>query len=263
MNKGSLLLKFIDLNSSKRADSKRSFFYFILGFAACLFMPAAAMAEQAALSNAALPKRIHAVYAVTKNDQPFANVREQFTISGGQYQLESITKGIGVYALFGERVLRSQGEVTEQGLKPSRFELRQGDNPKKALIAEFDWVKQNLRMTVKGKLKEAKLQQGTQDLASFAYQFMYLTQPLKDEVTVTLTTGKKLDQYHYSIKPDAETIEAAGVQYKTLHLTPAAQDDETKEFWLAADYHYLPVRILFVDEHGQKLEQTLTELHIE
>ena len=166
--------------------------------------------------------------------------------------------------MFGERVLSSRGELTAQGLKPLRFELRQGDNAKKALLAEFDWAKQNLRMTVKGKAKDAKLEAGTQDLASFAYQFMYLPKPLKDSVTVTLTTGKKLNQYQYNIKPEAETIDSAGVQYKTLHLAPAAQDgQETKELWLATDYHYLPVRILLVDDNGQKLEQTLTELHIE
>jgi hypothetical protein len=227
-------------------------------------LPVSVVAEQAAIANAALPKRIQAVYAVTKNGQPFANVHEQFVITDNQYQLESVTKGIGVYALFGERVLTSRGEVTAQGLKPNRFELRQGDNAKKALLAEFDWAKQNLRMTVKGKAKDAKLDAGTQDLASFAYQFMYLPKPLKDSVTVSLTTGKKLNQYQYNIKPETEMIDSGGVQYKTLHLVPAAQDgEETKELWLAADYHYLPVRILLVDDNGQKLEQTLTELNMQ
>jgi hypothetical protein len=249
------LLKLIQLHRFKSH-------LFLLLTAVLVYLPVA-NAGQTTLTNAALPKRIIATYAVTKNDQPFANVREQLIISGTQYQLESITKGIGVYALFGERVLRSHGEVNAQGLKPSRFELRQGDNPKKALLAEFDWVNQNLRMTVKGRLKEAKLQPGAQDLATFAYQFMYLPQPLKEEVTVSLTTGKKLDQYHYNIKLETEMIQAAGMEYKTLHLAPSEKDDETKELWLAADYHYLPVRILFVDEHGQKLEQTLTELQIE
>ena len=231
---------------------------------AALLPPATAGAEQAALSNAALPKRIQAVYEVTKNGQPFAKVHEQFLISGNTYQVESVTKGIGVYALFGERILTSKGELTAQGLKPEHFELRQGDNPKKALLADFDWAKQNLRMTVKGKLKEAALAAGTQDLASFAYQFMYLPKPLKGDITVALTTGKKLNQYQYHIQPEPALIDSAGVQYKTLHLAPPVQDtQETKELWLAADYHYVPVKILMVDDNGQKLEQTLTELHIE
>lgn len=235
----------------------------LLSFAVLLSVTSA-VAGQAAISNAALPKRIQAVYEVTKNGQPFAKVHENFEVSGNAYQLESVTKGIGVYALFGERKLTSSGEVTAQGLKPSRFELRQGDNPKKALLAEFDWLKQNLRMTVKGKLKEAPLTAGTQDLASFAYQFMYLPAPLKGDITVTLTTGKKLNQYQYHINPETEIIASVDVQYKTLHLAPPTQDtQETKELWLAADYHYVPVKILMVDDNGQKLEQTLTELHIE
>jgi len=231
---------------------------------AVLLSATSVMAEQAALSNAAMPKRIQAVYEVTKNGQPFAKVHEQFIVSGTGYKVESVTKGIGVYALFGERVLTSTGEMTAQGLKPTRFELHQGDNPKKAVLADFDWPKQNLRMTVKGKLKEAPLTAGTQDLASFAYQFMYLAKPLKSDITVTLTTGKKLNQYQYHINPESEMITSAGVQYKTQHLAPPAQDtQETKELWLAADYHYVPVKILMVDDNGQKLEQILTELHIE
>jgi hypothetical protein len=231
---------------------------------AILLSATSAMAEPAALSNAALPKRIQTVYEVTKNGQPFATVHEQFVVNGSAYKIDSVTKGIGVYALFGERVLTSKGEVTAQGLKPNHFELRQGDNPKKALLADFDWAKQNLRMTVKGKQKEAPLTAGTQDLASFAYQFMYLPKPLKGDVTVTLTTGKKLNQYQYHINAASEVISSAGVQYKTLHLVLPAQDtEETKELWLAADYHYVPVRILMVDDKGQKLEQTLTELHVE
>lgn len=235
----------------------------LLSFALLLSVTSA-MAEQAAISNAALPKRIQAVYEVTKNGQPFAKVHEQFAVNGSNYKIESVTKGIGVYALFGERVLTSQGEVTAHGLKPDRFELRQGDNPKKTLLADFDWAKQNLRMTVKGKLKEAPLSAGTQDLASFAYQFMYLPAPLKGDITVTLTTGKKLNQYQYHIQPETELIDGAGVQYKALHLAQPVQDsEETKELWLAADYHYVPVKILMVDDNGQKLEQILTELHIE
>jgi len=31
----------------------------------------------------------------------------------------------------------------------------------------------------------------------------------------------------------------------------------------AADHYYLPVKIMMVDESGSKIEQTLTELHVE
>jgi len=224
------------------------------------------MATPAIAAQPALPKVIQASYAVTKNGQPFANVHERYAISGSHYKVESVTKGIGVYALFGERKMTSTGEVTSQGLKPAQFELQQGNNPKRALFADFDWAKSNLKMTVKGTVKDEALAAGTQDLASYAYQFMFLPAPLTEAITVTLTTGKKLNQYPYKIHAEPVSIEVAGKQYKTLHLVPSNQSKEqteTKELWLAADYFYLPVRILMVEDNGAQIEQTLTELHVE
>ncbi len=232
----------------------------VFSFVFCFMFITASAAQDA------LPKRIQANYEVTKNGQPFATVKEQFVVNGSTYKIESVTKGIGVYALFGERKLTSAGEVTANGLKPTHFELQQGDNPKKALIADFDWPKNTLHMLVKGKVKDAVLSAGTQDLASYPYQFMFLPTPLKEAITVNLTTGKKLNQYQYKINVEQEVLEVAGTSYKTLHLIPPEQNKaqtETKELWLSIEHHYVPVRILLVDDNGQKLEQTLTEFHVE
>lgn len=220
------------------------------------------------------PKLIQTTYEVTKNGQPFAKVKEQFSVTGNTYKIESVTKGSGVYALFGERKLTSSGDVTVEGLKPSHFELLQGDNPKKALISDFDWPKKTLHLQVKGSVKEVALTAGTQDLASYAYQFMFKPEQLKDSTTVSLTTGKKLNLYQYKINAEHETIESGGIQYQTLHLLPAVVEgskmqegskavSETKELWLSPEHYYLPVRIMLMDENGNKLEQTLTDLHIQ
>lgn len=234
-----------------------------------------AFAQQASptLSSASKfipPKHIQVSYEVTKNGKPFANVHEQFVVTDNAYKVESVTRGIGIYALFGDRKLTSTGELTEEGLRPSHFELHQGDNAKKALFADFDWVSKTLHMRVKGNLNDVSLASGTQDLASYAYQFMFLPAPLKDSVTVTLTTGKRLNKYPYKINADQEllaVVDAAGgsIQYKTLHLQldSSKPQTESKELWLAAEHYYLPVRILMVDENGAKIEQTLTELHVE
>jgi len=205
-----------------------------------------------------LPTSLQLQYAVTKNGQPFANVKESYVLTGNTYKIESITKGIGVYGLFGERQLTSVGDLTKEGLKPKTFELRQGDNEKKTLLSQFDWAQNKLMMLVKGKEKAAELTAGTQDLASYAYQFMFNPDAIKNNVTIELTTGKKLNKYDYLVTP--APLEIAGKTLQTLHLTPvkSANTPETKELWLAAEYHYIPVRILLVDENGQTLEQTLT-----
>lgn len=229
---------------------------------AFIFTSSAVVAAQ----QASLPKRIQANYVVTKDGTQFANVREQYVVTGNTYKVESTTKGIGVYALLGLRKLTSTGKVTRKGLVPTHFELHQGSNPNKGLFADFDWSNNTLHMQGKGEPQAVPLVAGTQDLASFPYQFMFLPRPFKNDMTVTLTTGKKLNQYQYKVKPKIEQLNLAGSQYKTIHLVPGGSDkkqSETKELWLAAEQNYLLVRFLMVDSDGAKLEQSLTELHVD
>lgn len=207
----------------------------------------------------ALPKNIQLEYEVSRNGKRFATLKETFTQNGKQYRIKSVTKGIGLYALMGERVLTSTGAVTSQGLKPSRFELRQGKGDKRTLIADFNWAKNTLSMQNKDGVKTERLDKGTQDLASYVYQFMY-NPPAKDEVKVTLTTGKKLHPYHYKVI--ARDVEVAS--YKTTQISnEALAGEDKKQLWLAQDQYYLPVRYKLTDEDGDSFEQTLTKIHVE
>lgn len=217
----------------------------------------------------AQPKKIALEYEVTRDNKPFAIVKENFTQEVSTYRVESITKGVGVYALFGERKLSSEGEVTAQGLKPRHFESRLGENPKKTLLAEFDWVNQALNIQTKGKAKTLPLLPNTQDLVSYAYQFGFMANALTGTLNLPLTTGKKINQYSYTIQVEPEVLHFSGKPYKTMHLTQpmiadqASAQSDVKELWLAVDYHYLPVKIVLADEHGQSLVQSLTSLHVE
>jgi Protein of unknown function (DUF3108) len=213
-----------------------------------------------AAPNNAQIKRITLEYDVTRDGKPFATVKEQFKLDGDQYQIESVTKGKGFYALFGERKLVSTGQLTPEGLKPNRFE-HQSDSPSKSLIADFDWQNQQLTMQAKGKNKVAVLAQHTQDLLSYAYQFRYQP-PTQSIVNITLTTGKKLNQYEYAIDKKVETIHAANVDYKTIRLSYQSATDK-KQIWLAKDAHFLPVRYQIEDESKGVLMQTLTKVYVE
>lgn len=208
----------------------------------------------------AAPKHITAVYHVTRNGQPFADVTETFQQEGGRYKLESLTEGIGVYGLFGQRRLVSEGEVTAEGLRPSHFEQQQGDNAKKSVSASFDWAGKVLSMKAKGQITPEPLQPGTQDLVSFAYQFMFVP-PKGDEVVLPVTTGKKQRVYRYRIAEREVKLDTAAGKFKTLHLVNAKDGGEEKELWLGVEAHYLPVRILMQDEKGATIEQVLTSLH--
>jgi hypothetical protein len=211
----------------------------------------------------AAPRQVELVYEATRNGQPFATVTETFRQENGRYRIESVTQGVGVYALFGKRRLMSEGEVTEQGLKPSHFELHQGDNDKKSLLTDFDWPQNQLNMQVKGKTITVPLEPGAQDLASFIYQFMFCP-PVGEDVNMPVTTGKKLRSYHYRVTERDVTLDLPGGHFKTLHLVDATPDGEdSKEFWLATDRHHLPVRLEMRDDKGAKIEQILTSVHAE
>ena len=210
----------------------------------------------------AAPRQVQLSYEATRNGQPFATVNETYRQEGNRYRIESVTKGVGVYALFGERRLTSTGEVTAQGLKPEHFELHQGDNEKRSLYTDFDWANNQLKMQVKGKLNTVSLEPGAQDISSFIYQFMFAA-PAGNEVKLPVTTGKKLRTYHYHIDAKDEVLDIAAGKFKVLHLSEAVQDEDGKELWLAADRHYLPVKLMMVDDKGSKIEQVLTSINVE
>lgn len=234
--------------------------YFLAGLASVLFTSPLLAAQKSVL-----PKRIQAEYVITKDGEEIAKMHEQYIVTGDKYQIESTTKGIGVYALMGVRKLTSTGKVTEQGLQPTNFELRQGISDKKTLLADFDWSKNILTMKVKGENRTAELSTGTQDLASFAYQFMFVP-PAKEHTTIKLTTGKKLKTYEYINGNDSFDMLKVGTRtYKTKHFVPTnvPVGQETRELWLAENQNHLLVRLVLVTDDGEKLEQTLTELHVE
>jgi hypothetical protein len=216
----------------------------------------------AGIAMAAPPQNFTVVYQATRNGQPFANVTETFRQDNGHYKLESLTKGIGVYALFGVRRLASEGEVTPEGLRPKHFEQQQGDDPSRLITADFDWSTGTLTMNYKGKSRTATLLPGTQDLASYAYQFMFAP-PQGEDVEIPVTTGKKLRTYHYRLEARDMATDTPAGKYKTLHFVNAAEGGDDKQLWLGVEANHIPVRIIMQDDKGATLEQVLTSLHVE
>lgn len=176
----------------------------------------------------AQPTNIQLEYELSKNGSAFGTVKESYVQEGSQYRIVSTTKGRGVYALLGARVMKSSGTVTAEGLVPEKFEFKRGSSASKTLSASFDWVSHQLSMLVKGETRTAKLLPKTVDLASYPYQFMF-SPPTGNQVKVALTTGKKLKRYTYNVAARDVMLEAAGQRYKTLHLVNAEVDGKRKK----------------------------------
>ena len=131
----------------------------------------------------AAPKQITLSYQATRNGKPFANVVENYQQTAEQYKLESVTEGVGLAALFGKRILKSEGAVTAEGLQPQHFKQHQGDNEKKSIYADFDGQSNQLSMKNKGNITTEPLLKNTQDLLSFSYQWMFVPPETDERIT--------------------------------------------------------------------------------
>jgi hypothetical protein len=213
---------------------------------------------------AAAPQQVAATYSLTKQGQQIGTITESFKQSEGRYQLESVTSAIGVYALFmkGKIRLISSGEVTDLGLRPRHFEHHRAADPAKTVQADFDWEKMNLTHRFDGRTESVALEPGAQDRISLQYQFMFAP-PDKQDIRLFMTTGKKLNLYHYKLTGEEKITTPAG-QFQTIHLVKQrTADEDGTEIWLAKKRRYFPVRIVVEDHKGGKLEQNLTALTFE
>jgi hypothetical protein len=222
-----------------------------------LFLALASFAAQAAP-----PKKIDATYRVLKSGQIVGKVTEHFEHDGKRYRIESTTAAIGIFALFAKGNIRliSEGEVTKNGLRPLHFEHHRGSDPAKLVVADFDWEKRIVSHKYDGKVETAPLEDGVQDRISQHYQFMF--QPPKNkDIDIHLSTGRQLNLYNYRVVGEEPAQTPIGL-FKAVHISKQRTPDEDGiDLWLAKTRHYFPVRILFDEKDGGKLEQQLESLY--
>ncbi len=179
---------------------------------------------------------------------------------GSHYQLKWLTAGTGFAALlFPDLLQTSEGLLTKTGLQPVNYLYQFGNKADKTRTANFDWqTKKVVLQTSKG-AKTEELPEGTQDLLSFMYQFMYVA-PLQT-MQISIATGKKLTTYDYSFEGE-ENINSSLGELKTIHITHNGIDsDEKTELWLAIDYQYVPVKIRKIEKNGNVVEMVATRIN--
>lgn len=178
--------------------------------------------------------------------------------ANGHYSIISTTQAKGLVSLFfGDLTQKSEGMVTENGLKPDFYAYQYGDDAKRLQTANFNWSDGVLRMHTNKGDSTANLIAGTQDFLSFMYQFMFI--PPLDTMQITMTNGKRLRTYTYSFEGE-ETITTKLGELKTIHLLKGSSDEEKTEIWLAIDYQYLPVKIRKTEKDGTVIEQVATNI---
>ncbi len=179
---------------------------------------------------------------------------------GNHYQLNWLTTGTGLAALmFPDLLQTSEGLLTKSGLQPVKYLYQFGNKTEKTRTANFDWQAKNVVMQTSKGIKREELPEGTQDLISFMYQFMYVT-PLQN-MQIPIATGKKLSTYEYNFEGEENFNSSLG-ELKAIHITYSGSDsDEKTELWLAIDYQYLPVKIRKIERNGNVVELEATRIN--
>lgn len=174
-------------------------------------------------------------------------------IDSQQYALKSVIKPQGLAALIIADLLQtSDGTLTKNGLQPNVYLYQYGDKTDKTYSAKFDWASKMVSLITAKGTKTVEIADGTQDLLSFMYQFMYVA-PL-ERMQISIATGKKLADYDYSFDGE-ESINIPMGEIKTLHIFHTGDNnDEKTELWLATDYQYVPVKIRKTEKNGKVYE---------
>jgi len=199
---------------------------------------------------------------LSSNPAGKAEMLFQILPNGEQYQIKSLVQLKGLAALFiPDLIQTSDGYLDRAGLLPVHYLYQFGDKKNKTYSADFDWESKKINLhSEKGDQKLA-LAEGTQDLLSFMYQFMFVA-PLQN-MQLSITNGKKIGVYEYSFEGE-ETIATKMGDLNTIHILRMAAEGEKKtELWLALDYQYVPVKIRETEKDGNVFELLATSLKAE
>lgn len=214
---------------------------------------------------AAPPAHIEASYDVITRGIKIATINETFTRSGNHYRIESVTKPVGLLAMFKPDTLHvvSEGDINAQGLRPQHFVYQRSQETIKNTEANFDWGHSSLMLSDRYGSRFESLPAATQDRISVQYQFRYIAM-LRDrkDVTMHITNGSKIDTRHYLVRGRQMLTVPLGT-LETLYLSTEPEATAWKtEIWLSVENGNFPCKIAVTEDNGDQLAQVLTALSI-
>jgi hypothetical protein len=209
--------------------------------------------------------RILADYDVLKDGIKVITISETYTRTRDRYRIESVSKAVGLLALFKPETIRtsSEGMVTAQGLRPVTFVQTRELDTQRNVRADLDWSANRITLTDRNGKRTQPLNGLTQDRLSAMYQFMFV--PLQDATSLSfnMTNGSKVDEYGYRISPKQSVTVPLGT-FQALYLASTPEEGLRKtEIWLATEHANFPYKMIVTESNGDKLTQVLTRFDLE
>lgn len=172
---------------------------------------------------------------------------------GSQYDARWEAKGL----LLNERIQRSAGRITAEGLAPMRF-ADKGSRSEEA--AHFQRDKGII--TFSTNQPQAPLLPGAQDRLSVMLQLgaLIAADPSKypPETAITIQTAgtREAENWIFTVDSEAE-LELPGGKVRALKLlrAPRKEFDQKVELWLGIDMDYVPVRLRLTNPNEDWVDQ--------
>lgn len=222
----------------------------------------AALLLGACAPAAAMPSEITAEYELTTGGMTIGRVKETFVRKGDSYSIQSVTRSEGMLKLLydDQIMLSSTGRVVKAGLQPLAFAQHRVRDGARDIETTFDWERGITRTVIQGEPSEVPLPRETQDRLSVMYQFMNLD-ARGGIVVVPMSNGRKVETYTYRFVEEARIPTPAG-EFDTMHYqrVTSGPKENRAEVWLAKDRFNFPVRVVFDDPKGLRVQQSLVGL---
>ena len=210
----------------------------------------------------AQPSEIAAEYRVINTGMTIGSIKETFSRHGERYTLQSVTRSEGMLkALLDDQItIASSGLVRAEGLRPLEYTEHRLKDPKRDLRSLFDWDKGVMRTLLRDETSEVALPAGTQDRISVMYQFTHMTS-FPDKLVLPIAERRKIEVHVYRLVGE-EKVETPMGTFDSRHYQRVVSDakDTRADVWLAKDRSNFPVRAVFDDPKGFRLEQTVVSL---
>ena len=210
----------------------------------------------------AMPSEISAEYQLTNNGITIGRVQESFVRSGDTYTISSVSRAEGILkVLYDEQItLSSAGRVVNGNLQPLKFAEKRVKEPQRSVNAVFDWEQGVLQSQFKGETSQVPLPRDTQDRISMMYQFMNLP-TRQGNFVILMSNGRKVEHYTYRLVDEVRIKTPAG-EFNTFHFERVTYGpkESRAEVFLAKERENFPVRVVFDDPKGLRLQQDLVAL---
>jgi hypothetical protein len=209
-------------------------------------------------AKTALPGKGSLRYVITRGEGGFVigQAIHSWEHDGFRYRLKSLTETTGLAAVFkpAQVFQSSQGEVTDDGLRPGEFRHERAGG--------IDTGELRLAGAASSPMAPAakRSSAGTQDMLSMYYQLVLLA-PVSGTLEMPIATGRKLENYRFEVLGE-EVLALKSGDRRALHVRTRSGDD-TIELWLrigpGGAARGLPLKIRFIDRKGEIFDQVADE----